>query len=152
MEVADIVIDGIVDRVDVSRDGALAIMDYKTGGAFSKKALGDGRLPQLPLAALIAQVGGFKAIDVRDVASLKYLVMTGGREAGKVIELDKDVGDVLERTHMGLEDLIYSFMDEATPYLCLPDPQNAPRFNDYEHLGRVGEWGVSGEDDVEDAA
>ena len=147
MEIADIVIDGIVDRIDVSRDGEISIMDYKTGGMFSKKALADGRLPQLPLEALIAQVGGFKGVDVRDVGSLKYLVMTGGREAGKVVELDKDVADVLERTHMGLEELIYSFMDEATPYLCLPDPQNAPRFNDYEHLGRVGEWGVSGEDD-----
>ena len=140
-------IDGIVDRIDVSSEDQISIMDYKTGGMFSKKALADGRLPQLPLEALIAQVGGFKGVDVRDVGSLKYLVLSGGREAGKVVELDKDVADVLERTHMGLEDLIYSFMDEATPYLCLPDPQNVPRFNDYEHLGRVGEWGVSGEDD-----
>jgi len=45
---------GFIDRVDVSPDGAVRIIDYKTGGkwAFTNRAVTEGKKLQLPLYAL----------------------------------------------------------------------------------------------------
>ena len=36
-----------------------------------------------------------------------------------------------------------------TPYEARPRPDKAPRFSDYEHLARVREWAVAGEEEQE---
>jgi ATP-dependent helicase/DNAse subunit B len=48
---------GVIDRVDVTSDGAVRVIDYKTAGkwAFTKKAVADGKKLQLPLYALAAR-------------------------------------------------------------------------------------------------
>ncbi len=48
---------GFIDRVDVTSDGMVRVIDYKTGGksAFTKKAVTDGKKLQLPLYALAAR-------------------------------------------------------------------------------------------------
>lgn len=48
---------GFIDRVDVNSEGAVRIIDYKTGGkwAFSKAAVAQGKKLQLPLYALAAR-------------------------------------------------------------------------------------------------
>ena len=47
---------GVVDRVDVTSDGMVRVIDYKTAGpwGFTKKAVADGKKLQLPLYALAA--------------------------------------------------------------------------------------------------
>ena len=49
----------IADRIDRLSDGALAIIDYKTGAVPQKRELADGLAPQLPLEAAIGAAGGF---------------------------------------------------------------------------------------------
>jgi len=48
---------GAIDRVDVSSERMVRVIDYKTGGpsAFTKKAIADGKKLQLPLYALAAR-------------------------------------------------------------------------------------------------
>lgn len=48
---------GVIDRVDVTSDGMVRVIDYKTAGkwAFTKKAVADGKKLQLPLYALAAR-------------------------------------------------------------------------------------------------
>jgi ATP-dependent helicase/DNAse subunit B len=48
---------GVIDRVDVTSDGMVRVIDYKTGGpwGFTKKAVADGKKLQLPLYALAAR-------------------------------------------------------------------------------------------------
>ena len=48
---------GVIDRVDLTSDGMVRVIDYKTGGpwAFTKKAVADGKKLQLPLYALAAR-------------------------------------------------------------------------------------------------
>ena len=57
--IAGIDIGGRADRIDRLDDGTLAIVDYKTGGAPSGKAVAAGYSMQLGLLAAIAERGGF---------------------------------------------------------------------------------------------
>ncbi len=60
---------GYIDRLDVSAEGGLRVIDYKTGGAVISAAhLREGRRLQLPIYALAAQ----KALGLGQVASGFY--------------------------------------------------------------------------------
>jgi len=70
---------GVIDRVDRNDEGQLRVIDYKTGGTYSKKDLEKGVLLQLPLYAMAARdvfkmgtpVSGFYWIINRGEAQLK---------------------------------------------------------------------------------
>lgn len=141
------------DRIDQTPDGRdAAIIDYKSGGSYGKKAMQDGQLPQLPLEALIVEAGAFEDTKALPVSMLSYWVVNGGKEGGSIITLDKpaDVQDAKDNAREGIMNLITHFDDENTPYYSLPRPENAPKYNDYEHLARVREWAAL--DESEEAA
>ena len=71
------------------------------------------------------------------------MVLSGGSEPIKITQLDSDLDTLLRDVEIGLLSLIKAFDDSEAPYYCLPYAPYAPRFNDYEHLGRVQEWAVS---------
>ncbi len=141
-----------VDRIDISRDGSeAAIIDYKSGGAYSIKGMMEGKYPQLPLEALILDDGGFNKQAV-PTTRLAYWVVNGGGEGGAIYEM-RDASKILtakENAREGLQNLITAFDSQDTPYYSLPRLDRAPRFNDYAHLERVLEWAAL--DDQEDAA
>ncbi len=138
------------DRIDLTSDGA-ALIDYKSGGTYSLSKIKSGALPQLSTEALIIAKGGFKNVPAH-ISSLSYWTLTGGSPPGKIFEISDDIDDIIERTHDGLKRLIESFGQQETPYYSLPRPDNAPRFNDYEHLARIKEWTALGENDTAEAA
>lgn len=142
---------GIVDRIDKTHDGKAIIIDYKSGGQFSQSAMKDGGSPQLPLEALILAQGGFTDVDAMPCASLEYWVFTGPK-GGNTTKLATGVDDVVIETKAALLNLINAYDDPAMPYISLPRADKAPRFNDYEHLSRVKEWGIAGDAAEEDAA
>lgn len=149
----DFTLSARADRIDCSRDGReAAIIDYKSGGSYSKKAMQDGQLPQLPLEALIVESGTFEDTKALPVAALSYWVVNGGKDGGTITTLDKpdDVSAAKENARTGMMDLIAHFDNPNTPYYSLPRPENAPRYNDYEHLARVREWAAL--DENEEAA
>ena len=129
------------DRIDKEPTGGAIIIDYKSGGTFPLKGIVTGKIPQLPLEALILERGGF-SLSTNNVTALSYWVLTGGREEGKIITLNKpeEVKTALSNAEEGLLTLIQVFDDPKTPYYSIPCLDNAPRFNDYEHLARVKEW------------
>lgn len=149
----EFVLKGIADRIDQTANGHAIIIDYKSGGQFSKSAMQDGGSPQLPLEALILSEGGFKdaGIDAMPTASLEYWVFTGSK-GGQITKLDYGVEDVVTDTKDALTKLIAAYDDPGMPYISLPRADKAPRFNDYEHLSRVKEWGVAGDTTEEEAA
>ena len=144
---------GTADRVD-RMHGGYALIDYKTGGSFSKKALTDGALPQLPLEALILAQGGFagkgfkhgskdeerKSVPRGDSVYLGYWKLTGGTKAGEVQAISGDLDETIDTVLDGLKNLISVFRDLDTPFYAVPNTNNAPRFNDYEHVSRLKEW------------
>ncbi len=133
------------DRIDRLNDGTYALIDYKSGGTFSKSKIESGDSPQLPLEGLIVQAGGFENIPAGEPGWLGYWVMIGGNPPGDVKAADRDLGDVLSCAHDGLIDLIKRFDNPTTPYFSVPDPDRAPRFNDYAQLARLQEWAALGE-------
>lgn len=142
------------DRIDLSRDGtAAAIIDYKSGGQYSGTRMQNGLLPQLPLEALILEAGGFASIKSVAVANLSYWILRGSKEGGEVKSLEDPhkLSIAIDNARAGLEALIEKFDDETTPYYSLPRPQNAPLYNDYEHLARVKEWTALDEQGANDA-
>jgi ATP-dependent helicase/nuclease subunit B len=139
------VLSAMADRIDLRRDGATAILDYKTGGVPGQKDIELGFAPQLPLEAAIAAKGGFGPdVPAGIPASLEFWRMTGGEPPGEAKAVKGDPGDLAAQALDGLCRLVALFDDVATPYAALPRPDRAPRYNDYMHLARVKEWSAGG--------
>ncbi|HUB94838.1 MAG TPA: double-strand break repair protein AddB [Stellaceae bacterium] len=135
---------GRADRIDRLHTGGLAIVDYKTGTPPSAADLAGGFAPQLALEAAIAEAGGFAGIAAEAVVELAFWHLTGRSPAG----VEKPIEDLrwhVDAALLGLRALIARFDDERTPYLAVPRPERAPRYNDYAHLARIKEWSVVGE-------
>ena len=138
---------GRADRIDRLADGNLSITDYKTGGAAKQDDVAQGYEPQLPLLALIAQHGGFENIKPTTVEEISYWKLSGGRtDAGKIQNIKGDVTTLATEAGHGLEALIKTFADPKTPYQAIPKPGRRPRYDDYNHLARLAEWGRTEED------
>ncbi|MAI09992.1 MAG: double-strand break repair protein AddB [Rhodospirillaceae bacterium TMED167] len=134
------------DRIDLLTDGTLRIIDYKTGAAPSATEVKAGFAPQLPLEALIAGEGGFNDLPAAGVAALDYWRLRGSVPPGEVIRVGKEAAQLAEEAKDGLLALVRLFDRNDTPYEARPRPDKAPRFSDYEHLARVREWAVAGEE------
>jgi ATP-dependent helicase/nuclease subunit B len=140
------------DRVEIGRDGAITLIDYKTGAPPGLKEVLVGFAPQLTLEAAMAERGAFDLGSAAGPISALYLKL-GGAGGGKMmlIEFDKDEFMVVARRHLqDLIGLLDQFRDPATPYPPRPFPKFAKRFNPYDHLARVKEWSLAGE--AEDGA
>ncbi len=142
---------GKADRIDKCRDDTYAIIDYKSGFAPQNSAVKAGLSPQLPLEALMLRRGGFDKIKDGNVSALIYWKVTGsGRmpvEKKEVNPKGVNIEDLIAEAEAGLRKLVASFDDPETPYRSQPRADAKPQYSDYEHLARVKEWGVSGDDD-----
>jgi len=135
---------GRADRIERRFDGAIAILDYKTGAVPNAKAVEAGLAPQLPLEAAMAADGAFGADLAGQPCELTYWHLTGGFVPGEVATLFKQDRTVIETVvataREKLAELVAAFDDPAHPYLSQPHPGAAPRFSDYTQLARVAEW------------
>jgi ATP-dependent helicase/nuclease subunit B len=140
------------DRIDRLADGALAIVDYKTGSPPKLKEVKLGFAPQLPLEAAIARASGFVGLPAGagavPVARLEYWRVSGGEPPGERKPLKLDAEAEAAAALDGLRALIAQYDDPATPYPARPRSEWARRFSDYRHLARVKEWGAGGEDEA----
>jgi len=135
------------DRIDRRTDGTLEIIDYKTGAPPEKKKVDRGFAPQLPLEAAIAAAGGFQGVSPAPVGALTFWRLSGGTPPGEILAASQsDPATLAAEALAGLQRLVASFDDPATPYACKPRPELAPRFGDYDHLSRIAEWSAGAED------
>ena len=125
------------DRVDEIKDGKINIIDYKTGYARSVKEVEGGYAPQLPIEGLIAKFGGFQNIPAAEVDKLIYWQL--GRQE---IVVENNMDELLDKSYERIVTLASVFDFEKTAYISQPNPKQAPKYSDYEHLARVREWSV----------
>ncbi len=142
---ANVKLHGVADRIDRLADGSLAIVDYKTGGPPSAKAVREGYSLQLGLLGLIAEHQGFEGIEgvaacfeywslARDRAgTLGYVKSPVGGRSG----LDPgDFADLAARNFIGAAE---KWLTGAEPFTARLHPEYAP-YGDYDQLMRLDEW------------
>lgn len=133
------------DRIDLRPDGALDIIDYKTGQAPSAKEAGAFFAPQLALTALIAAQGGFEDCPRHEPGDLMYLKASGGKDPGEECSIVKAPGtdeasDLMRDAREDLIDWITRFDDPDTGYPSQPRRKWVNTYGAYDHLARRKEW------------
>ena len=126
----------------------MTLIDYKTGQPPSHKEVQVGFAPQLTLEAAMLREGGFGPPHQAQVAAT-YLKL-GGKDGGFIRQLtfdDELFLDVVDRHFAGLERLLSSFRQKTTGYPSRPFPKYAKRFGDFDHLARVREWSLTGDEE-----
>jgi ATP-dependent helicase/nuclease subunit B len=137
------------DRIE-RRAAHADVLDFKTGSPPSAKQVQSGLSPQLTLTAAILAAGGFAEVGPAAPGQLLYVRVSGGRVPGKeeARGAPGESADLAARALAGLKRRIAAFDDPATPYVAWAAPQFIGRYSgDYDHLGRLREWGVIGGDD-----
>ena len=139
-----VVLDGRADRLDRRGDGALAIIDYKTGTVPSRAAIAGGFALQMGLLGAIAQTGGFGERGA--VAALRYWKLGGGKDPGKVSDVLKVAGGSLAAAdHIAdalatFDALAADYLRGDAPFEAKRHPDYASRYSDFDQLARVAEW------------
>jgi ATP-dependent helicase/nuclease subunit B len=128
------------DRIDTRKDGALAIIDYKTGQPPGQSDIDLGFAPQLALEAAMALARAFPGIEGHSIAELAHWQLTGNREGGSDKPVSGDAMELAAEARDGLIALVTEFGRDDAAYAATPDPLFAPRFDDYDHLARTAEW------------
>ena len=143
---------GKADCIHVFNNGTMDIVDFKTQSATPKiKEVLAGYAPQLTLEGLLAQEGGF-GVKHPKITDLAYWKLSGKDQGGEVISIDKTADEIkklISEAQQGLIEIIRAFNDPNTPYEVCPVPTKAPTYNDYEHLSRSKEWGMTEENEEE---
>ncbi len=140
----EVIISGKADRIDVTSDGGLNIIDYKTGSSGypqSMKEFQFGHVPQLPTEALIALNGGYEKIKSPvKIKSLRYWLL--GKDCKELDEVASE--QVIAITAANIKQRLHQFYEQIppAPYVYKPDPSSTPKYSDYEHLARYQEWGI----------
>ncbi|SFB04566.1 double-strand break repair protein AddB [Poseidonocella pacifica] len=131
----DFTLTAMADRIDRRADGALVLLDYKTGKpktptqqrAFEK---------QLLLEAVMAEAGAFEGLDPAPVAQAVYVGLTS-KPADVLAPIDKEPpAETLE----GLRALIAAYLDPETGFTARRAMEKQGFGSDYDTLSRFGEW------------
>ena len=137
---------GRSDRFDRHPDGRLDIIDYKTGGNSTAKAIKAGFDPQLPLTAALANAGAFEDMAPGDPAGLYYISLPGNAEGGREVRIDgkTEAGEFAQMALADLTGWIARFDRETTAYESQIRVQYMNDYGDFDHLARRGEWAAAG--------
>ena len=132
------------DRIDVLNDGAVRIIDYKTGEPPSPRQVEVGLSPQMTLEAAIVMQQGFRSISPKAVREAIYLKIGRGRDGLKVKSAVTDKGPGLEalaqQHFVGFQTLLGFYMETSSPYLPRLRSEKDEADEDYDHLSRYLEW------------
>jgi ATP-dependent helicase/nuclease subunit B len=137
------------DRLELLAGGAVAVVDYKTGGVPTANQVKSGLSPQLTLEAAIALGGGFAGVDARTIDEVVYVALKGGAVAGEVKRIDFDDATADQEAAVaraGLARFLAAFDTQEQAYLSKPRVLLERVAGDYDHLARVKEWS-SGEEE-----
>lgn len=134
------------DRIDLFEDGSVGIYDYKTGFVPTQNMVSSGLSPQLALEAMMVLSGAFERVGKLSLSDVAYLELRGGDPAGKEKPIKKNLEEIIAKTEAGLRARIALFDDIATHYPSRTRPMLAAQIGPYDHLARVKEWSVYGQE------
>ncbi|MEZ5872962.1 MAG: double-strand break repair protein AddB [Nitratireductor sp.] len=142
---------GRADRIDILKDGSAVVFDYKTG---KSPSLEQARTlsPQMALEGKMAQLGAFGLEPGTQISELAFIRLRVEKEL-KVDSLSGGKNPPPIETQMAdawvkLAGLVAAYRDPARGYLSRYAPFQQNRMDgDYDHLARVREWSIGGDDD-----
>ncbi|MGU3542760.1 double-strand break repair protein AddB [Methylobacterium sp. A52T] len=141
------------DRIELRPDGTACIVDYKTGTPPSGKMIFSGFSPQLTLEAAMLIHGAFAELPaVKTTPDLLYVHASGGRKPFVPIPVkpprgeERGVEAIVAEHAARLRGLVARFMTGEAAYTARPYPQYASRYGAYDHLARVLEWSLAGDE------
>ena len=139
--VAGLTVYGRADRVDRLPDGALAVVDYKTGAPPTQKAVNAGFALQLGLLGLIGRAGGFNHISGDPEAFEYWSLSRYNGKFGRLMCPAKDMqpGEFLEQAYANFADAVQKWLTGSEPFTAKLNPAYAP-YGDYDQLMRLEEW------------
>jgi ATP-dependent helicase/nuclease subunit B len=149
----EVTLGATADRVELLKDGTLAIIDFKTGQPKSAKQVLAGLEPQLALEAAIGARAGFGKFGKAENSQLIYFQMstsaaTDGEKNGLPLAFkDADKNDVptmtaAEDALAGLMRMVEKYATPEQPYLSRPRVFSVKTFSDYDRLARRDEWTI----------
>lgn len=138
---------GRADRIDLFADGTATIIDYKTGSLPSHKQVESLLSPQLPLEAAMLLKGKFPGVSANSVRELLYIKLSGGDPPAEERPVNVIPDAKAAEAEAKLRTRVVRFDVQTTPYLSRVMPFRADEIGDYDHLARVREWTVYGEED-----
>jgi ATP-dependent helicase/nuclease subunit B len=150
-EVGPIVLRGRADRIEILKDGTLAIVDFKTGNPPGTKEVQLGKNPQLTLEAAMAAQGAFTDVPKADASELVYVKLKGDaalNDERHIEDEDNDAMDLADDHLARVVALIAEYCRGERPFLSRVHMKKAGDQSDYDHLARVREWSTSGESDA----
>ncbi|MBA3878177.1 MAG: double-strand break repair protein AddB [Sphingobium sp.] len=144
---AGVTLKGKADRIDRLADGAVGIVDYKTGKAPSPSAVRAGYSLQLGLLGLIAEHGGFGGITGTAGAFDYWSLAKHGDEFGKItspVDPEGKRGKIVTAEFTALAaatfaDAAGQWLTGDEPFTAKLHPEYAP-YADYDQLMRLDEW------------
>jgi ATP-dependent helicase/nuclease subunit B len=148
-DIAGVTLTGKADRIDRMPGGSLAIVDYKTGKPPSAKQVKAGYSLQLGLLGLIAEQGGFPAIDSAQTAGcFEYWSLAKKNDAfgyrdspvDPMGKRDKIVtAGFTSFVHARFEEVAGAYLTGQAPFDTQVNPEVAS-YGDYDQLMRLEEW------------
>ncbi len=139
------------DRIDVTTNGRLRLIDYKTGSVPSAKQVVSGLNPQLTLEAAIAEAGGFGDGLPTAVVDLVYIKISGGKPPVEVILLaekfqkeNANIDDTVSTHLKRLKELLTKYRSAEQAYIPRAVIHKEREPSDYDHLSRFAEWSRGG--------
>jgi ATP-dependent helicase/nuclease subunit B len=133
------------DRIDVSADGTLSLLDYKTGKPPSGDQIALGLDPQLTLMAHMAALGLFENVPAAHVGTIAHVKLgADSREIVPKVDRKAIAADDIERLatrHIaGLKNTLDKLRRKEDGFLSRRMIEKARDGGDYDHLARVKEW------------
>ncbi|WP_377844420.1 double-strand break repair protein AddB [Bosea sp. UC22_33] len=139
---------GRADRIELTREPALRIVDFKTGAPPSKAQVEKGFAPQLTLEAELAARAGFEGLaGPTPVAAVLYMKLhhdPKGWAKDKPLEFgDEPLADVAARHLERLLEYLDRLRSSREPFVSRRAPDYIRYASPYDHLARVKEWSAA---------
>ncbi|KRE09330.1 hypothetical protein ASE63_21735 [Bosea sp. Root381] len=143
---------GRADRIELTREPALRIIDFKTGAPPSKAQVEKGFAPQLTLEAELAARAGFPPLaGPTPVEALLYLKLhhdPKGWAKDKPLDFDGEpLADVAARHLERLLEHLDALRSGREAFVSRRAPDYIRYASPYDHLARVKEWSAASEGD-----
>lgn len=134
------------DRIEIDAAGQAWVFDYKTGDPPSSKQVLAGWSPQLTLEAAMIQAGAFGDIGARPAAGAAYVGLKNGGKTQVLKFKDVTFSDAVARHSGELVNMLLQYRDPKIPYPSRPYVAMVKHEGDYDHLARVKEWLLGGDE------